>query len=274
MTEAIMNYYILDGSVKEVSSFSENYDDTRQSVYEVIRVINGVPLYLEDHFTRFENSSEMAKHKSGLTFERLSSEIKTLLERNSISDINVKLVSSTSESDKIRNFLFLINSSYPQEELYKNGVRLSTFKAVRQNPHAKIIYKSMRDEINAFLKRENFYEALLVNDNDEITEGSRSNVFFIKDGNIYTSPAKAVLLGITREKIVSLCRNNGLNVIEKEIPKNSISSFRSCFMSGTSPKVLPVRSVEDTCYDTEDVTLRQVMKLYNDDITEYINSHK
>lgn len=274
MAEAIMNYYILDGSVKEVFGFSDNYDDTRQSVYEVIRVINGIPLYLEDHFTRFEHSSEMAQHKSGLTFERLSSEIKTLLQHNNISDINVKLVSSTSESGEINNYLFLITSSYPEEELYKSGVKLSTFKAMRQNPHAKIIYKSMRDEINLYLKRENFYETLLINDNEEITEGSRSNVFFIKDDVIYTSPAKAVLLGITREKIVDLCKSSGIRFVERDIPKDNLADFNSCFMSGTSPKILPVKSVENIQYDTENRTLRKVMKLYNDDIAEYIKNHR
>ncbi len=154
--------------------------------------------------------------------------------------------------------------------MYDEGIKTLTYNAIRENPHAKVINQSLRDNVNALLKEKDCYEALYINDKNEITEGSRSNTFFLKGKKVYTAPAKDVLLGVTRQRIIRLCRENGIEVIEMPIKLNEINKFDAVFMSGTSPKVLPIKYIDDIKYDTKYPLLLKIMKIYDDEINNYL----
>jgi branched-chain amino acid aminotransferase len=113
-----------------------------------------------------------------------------------------------------------------------------------------------------------------VNCSGEITEGSRSNLFFIKGNSVYTSPSKDVLMGITRQRIISICRKNGIGVNETAILADQVEFFDAAFISGTSPKVLPISTIDDYKYSTDNSLLLNIMEIYNNEIQNYINNHK
>ena len=105
---------------------------------------------------------------------------------------------------------------------------------------------------------------LLVDRNGQITEGSRSNVFFIKDGEVFTAPAEKVLLGVTRSKIIEIIRSMGVVLHEEAVDAGDIGSFDAAFISGTSPKVLPISSAGETSFDVNEPILRKIMEKYDE----------
>ncbi|WP_443110713.1 aminotransferase class IV [Caloramator sp. mosi_1] len=104
---------------------------------------------------------------------------------------------------------------------------------------------------------------MLVNNFDEITEGSRSNIFFIKGSKLYTAPKEDVLVGITRIKVIEIANKLGFEVVEDKIKVSQISEFEACFLTGTSPKVLPISYIDSYAYNVNNDILRNIMREYD-----------
>ena len=107
----------------------------------------------------------------------------------------------------------------------------------------------MRSAIYHKLILEGSYEALLVNDNDLITEGSRTNIFFLRDDTLFTAPDNIVLNGITRKHILEICKENNINVKLTAVNINDIKEYDAVFMTGTSPIVLPFCNIGDFSFN-------------------------
>lgn len=274
MSEALLNQFIYNGKVYDTENFDTIYGDKTPSIYEVIRIMEGIPLFLEEHYERLINSSKILGFELVISMEEIKNNIDRMININKIKNYNIKIVINNLNEKEPSQYYFFISSSYPSEDMYENGIKTITYRAVRENPNAKVINKNLRGEVNRLLKEKDCYEALLVNDRGEITEGSRSNTFFIMGDQVYTSPSEGVLLGITRQRIVSLCMKNNINVIEKPVLASELSTFEALFMSGTSPKVLPICKVDGVDFSTHNKLLLKVMKIYNDEIKNYIESHK
>ena len=270
MGEAVLNYFIYNENIYETKDFEKKYKAINPSVYEVIRIKDGKALFLEEHYERFINSLKLSKSNLEIPISEIKESINKLTELNKISNYNVKIVFNNLNSNSINKYYFFIKTSYPTNEMYDEGIKTLTYSAIRENPHAKVINQSLRDNVNALLKEKDCYEALYINDKNEITEGSRSNTFFLKGKKVYTAPAKDVLLGVTRQRIIRLCRENGIEVIEMPIKLNEINKFDAVFMSGTSPKVLPIKYIDDIKYDTKYPLLLKIMKIYDDEINNYL----
>lgn len=274
MGEAVFQYFIYNGKLEKISDFEKIYVDRYPSVYEVIRIIDGVPLFLEEHYKRFVHSAEIVGCKLNLSFEEIKESIAKMIKNNNVTNYNIKLVVNNLESSKQDSYYFFISSSYPEESMYKNGVETFLYRAERKNPNAKVIDKNLRNTINQLLKDKKCFEAILVNQKEEITEGSRSNIFFVKGDEVVTSLAKDVLQGITRQRVMSQCERNGIKVIEETIPVRQLSSFDAAFICGTSPKILPISLIDDIKFSTTNKVLLKIMDIYNLEIENYINQHK
>jgi branched-chain amino acid aminotransferase len=274
MSEALLDSFIYNGEILNISKFENLYVEKKPSIYEVIRIMHGVPLFLEEHYERLIKSADVIGQKLDIPFEEVKDNIYKMIKSNNVTDYNIKIVINNLDNSKTNKYYFFISSKYPSHELYQTGVRTFLYKAERKDPHAKIINTNLRDEINLLLKQKDCYESLLVNDKNEITEGSRSNVFFIKQEKLFTSPAKDVLLGITRQRIISLCKRNNIEVVETPISVEDLNSFDSAFICGTSPKVLPIYLIDNINLATTDNLLKMIVQIYNDEITNYINEHK
>ena len=276
MSEAKLNCFQFNGKIYNTEEFDNLYKDIFPSVYEVIRVVDKVPLFLEDHYARFMNSLKLAanNYNFDIKFIDIKESINNLVKLNNVSNYNIKIVFNNIGNAKLNEYYFFIKSIYPENSLYEEGIKSFTYNAVRNNPNAKIINQNLRDTINNLLKEKNCYEALLVNNNNEITEGSRSNVFFLKDKTVYTAPVGDVLPGITRQKIIQLLKENGIEFKEEPIYENEIIKFDGAFMSGTSPKVLPISYINDIELSPKNDLLQKIMKIYDGEITKYTASHK
>lgn len=258
----IYNYFVFNGEIKSVSAFipSEN----EGGIYEVIRVFAGVPLFLDDHLARFYKSADISGKTIKYSSLEIHSFLKLLIEKDNIQEGNILISCKT-------NFkAFFIDHKYPTELDYKNGVRCGILHAERENPNAKVFQTTVRLQANNLISENVFYEVLLIDKKGRITEGSRSNVFFIKGNAISTPKAKKVLLGITRQKTLECANKLGYKVNETNVYLSDLAQFDAVFLTGTSPKILPIKQVEELKFDSQNSVLRILMERFDSMIAEHI----
>lgn len=243
-SEIVKDYVIQNGSL--IGSMDFDYDRTRAypGVYEVIRVIDGVPLFLERHLSRFRASSKLLGFELKIDDDSIARYMEELIKANNYYFGNVKIIINNLDKPVQDIYAFFIKSKYPSQEEIENGVPTILFYGERNNPNAKSTDLSLRDKINQEISMHNVYEALLVNKHDQITEGSRSNLFAVKSNSVYTSPAKDVLQGVTRGYIMEICESLGYELIEAPILVKDLPGLDGLFLTGTSPQVLPISSVD------------------------------
>ena len=266
------NIVIVNGNLCDASEYDALINSQEAYAYEVIRVIEGKPLFLEDHLERLKNTLAGIGMQCDFTAESLREDFGRLCTANGVLSDNVKIIIW---EDTV--CMMFTGATYPSEEMYRDGVGVGVLAAVRENPQVKISNFWLREFANRMIAENGFFEVMLANRKDCITEGSRSNMFFIKDGVVVTCPAEGVLLGITRKRIISVCEEHRVPIEYREISRKELGDFDAAFISGTSPNVLPIRFVKDENrmieYDVNDATLRRVMKLFDSEIAGYLEEN-
>lgn len=261
MIECSGHKFILNGELQPVEMFDKSLVYEGESVYEVLRISKGSPIFFADHMERLATSVRLQKREALADVREIKKSIISLTRADRRKEANIKIIFNYNKG--IANYLlYFIESSYPTESQYTKGVRGILFKAERKDPESKVIDHRLRSSIYHRLIHEKAYEAILVNENDEITEGSRSNIFFQKGEVLFTAPDSFVLSGITRKHILSICSENGIKVNMSSIKSADISSFDSVFMTGTSPMVLPFSTVDNIVFSAESLIIRSLRKLY------------
>lgn len=273
--EIAKDYFLYNGDILPSEEFDIEKTTVYPSVYEVIRVIDGVPLFFEEHIDRLWSSVKLLGYKQPYENTVIKEHILKLLELNKCYNYNVKIVINTLDSENPNLFVYYVVSNYPAVELYEKGIHTILYEAERDNPNVKVIVADFRNKINKSIKNAGAYETLLVNDRGEITEGSRSNVFFVKDDIFYTAPAKDVLVGITRSRIIQLCLKLGYDIMEQPISVDFLKDIDGLFLTGTSPKVLPIASIDERKYNSAgNSAIRAIRDAYNKLINDYIDKNK
>ncbi len=232
-------------------------------IYEVFRVINSKSILLDDHLDRLILSILGIGKQIPENFKlRLQNNIDKLIEKSSIQEGNIKIVVQY-YSDKEEIVIYFIPHFYPMDEDYKNGVDVGLFKSIRENPNIKA-ESNKRVLINSIIKQKKLYEVLLVNEMDKITEGSRTNIFFIDfENKVYTAPDNCVLKGITRKYAIKICNDGQIPCLLNEVTVNELKNYQSAFLTGTSPKILPVKRIENITFDVNSPVLKTIMKAYD-----------
>ena len=240
-------------------------------IYEVLRVINGKPLFLEDHFDRFDKSLAEAGIQNPIQFLTVKTILYEVLIRNTTDICNIRY-ELILENNQTTIAVYEVHFRYPDNREYEKGVNISHFRAERTNPHLKQtnVNNRIREALKAIYRKEKVFEVLLIDHFGNITEGSRSNVFFVKKQTLISPPSESMLEGITRKKVIQLASEKGIKCIEKSIRFEEISSFDACFLTGTSPKVLPVKQIGSLLFDPQNDIIAQLVVGYNLLIEAYI----
>jgi branched-chain amino acid aminotransferase len=266
MSECFGEYFILDGVVRLSKTFDNSLIYEGESVYEVLKSISGLPVFFGDHMERLQKSvqasgRQMISDKGSLKL--------TVCENHEM--INIKIVFNY-RNGASHSLLYYLEPHYPTEDQYREGVKGILFGGERRDPESKVIDQKLRDEINRQLNIEKGYEALLVNSNKCITEGSRTNIFFIRDNRLFTAPDKSVLSGITRKHILGICKESGIPVSLECVRADEVDKYESVFMTGTSPVVLPFRSINGINFNVGHPFISILRELYQEKVKESLKS--
>ena len=270
---ALLSFFVLNDQLRSTCDFNPYQLQNGKQVYEVIRIIEGKPLFMREHLNRFFKSAAISGISLPVNDKDLIVRIKALIEANRLVNGNIEFLVHIDTYGEKRFVAMVIPYFYPTGEMYKNGVKVSVMEAVRKYPNAKAYNRNLRDKADKIIKEKDVYEVILKNDKGYLTEGSRSNIFFIsKDSTVHTPPLSLVLPGITRMKIFDICSKNRINIIEENITLRHTEEFNSFFITGTSPKVLPVKSLDGIGFNTDNKLLRNIKLWYDNEINGCVNN--
>jgi len=269
MKENIGNFIIKNGKlfINNSCQLNNGLTDNIQ-LYEVIRIINGTALFIEEHIERLINSAtikELNIKGKDYYYDQISECIKI----NSIKNGNIKL-KVEQNADKQDCYCFRIAHRYPTPEQYEQGVKVALYPYEREDPQAKVLVPDWREKAEEIKKEKEVFELLLVNNQENITEGSKSNLFFIKGNKLYTSPSKMRLQGITLKKISEIAKEKGIEIVTEEIKKHRITEFEAAFISGTSPGIIALQQIDNTKYDVKNAIIKELSTSYHLVVDKYL----
>jgi branched-chain amino acid aminotransferase len=141
--------------------------------------------------------------------------------------------------------------AYMGDEALTNGIRVKTSSFSRHHVNITMCKaKANGNYMNSILAhqeavQDGYHEALLLDVDGFVAEGSGENVFIVRRGKLYTPDLTSALEGITRDTIVQLAAEIGLEVVEKRITRDEVYSADEAFFTGTAAEVTPIRELDN-----------------------------
>ena len=269
METCLLQHFILNSDLKDSCDFNTGILDEGPGIYEVFRVINGTPLFLEEHIKRFYTSAFYEQFSDPISEQQLMVSLKNLIETNSLKQGNIRFQYLIHPSRGPVFMAWIVPTIYPSKSDYESGVDIVTLNASRKRPHSKRTNLPLRQLAEEIIEEDRVAEVLLINKKGLVTEGHRSNIFFVGDNTLHTSPVELVLPGITRDKIIALAKREGIPVIEKDIESKDLTDFDACFLSSTSKNVLPIHRIDEIDYKAKNPITTKLALLFD----KLVNDH-
>ena len=268
------------------------------SIYEVFRTYDGVPLFYDEHWQRFENSASLIRMKIGFSKDAVTEQIRATVHASGAArakrDVYVRFTVTRGDgpmdllpSGDARSRLVVIVKEVPtwNPVFYSRGVNVAVV-GTRRNP---------RKALDPNIKGGNYLnnvlgimearavgadDCLMLSEDGFITEASNSNVFFVIDGELSTpSQTAANLRGLTKAAIHEACKANGLATRETEISAAAARAASECFLSSATREVMPVHTLrmEDggtrTFPEGGGALTRRVRGYYRGHVERYVREH-
>lgn len=247
---------------KDSADAASGIDDVAYKIiYDVMRTRNGRILFKQSYADRFSKSLALATPTHELPAE-LSQKLQERLQRyvdapgvflDNLAEQNLKIFSWVADgaagTSPIPVIFLLSKSSYPPESMYRDGAKFGLlYNAHRVNPNLKIAQTALRDRANAFQRDNGLFEVLLVHnaaDHYLVPEGSRSNYLLQRrDGSWWCSAPEDILVGITLQTTYRVMQACGFGDVQHaKLDLSDILSCKALYMLGTSPTILPIRSI-------------------------------
>src|SRR5262245_60331059 len=234
-------------------------------VFEGLRSYGGRVFRLEEHISRLYESSKAILLEIPMSQQEMCDAVNETVRLNKIDDGYLRHVITRGagtlglDPNRCSNPQIIIIadkiSLYPQE-LYENGMEIVTVSVQRTHPAAlSPRIKSLNYLNNILAKIEGLQagciEALMLNHKGEVAEGTGDNIFLVRGGVLYTPPLDAgVLGGVTRDAVIEVARDAGIEVRETALTKHDVYVADECFLTGTAAEVIPVVKVDSRAIGT------------------------
>ncbi len=208
----------------------------------------------KEHFDRLKFSAESTHLRLDYSSEDLEKITYKILEQNRLTDAYIRPLVYSGES----------MSLFPSEEshivimawnwgkfLGDQMIRLKLSSFQRPNPKSCIVEaKVCGHYVNSMLatteaKKAGYDEALLTDMHGFVAEGPGANLFYEKDGKLYTPSLGNILRGITRNTIIDIAKGMGYEVVEKQTTPEELKTADSAFYCGTAVEVVGIKSLDD-----------------------------
>lgn len=253
------------------------------AVFEGIRsypVGEGTKIFkAKAHYDRLRHSAELMKMPFNYTTEQLTELSYEVLKRNNFTDAYLRplVICSPNMSLSKGKACFLTIQAWEWTNGYlANKMRLMT--STYQRPNAKAFHidaKVSGHYVNSILacqeaKDNGFDEALLLDSNGYVAEGPGANVFYEKDGVLFTPAKGHILPGITRATVIEICKELNIAVEEKFFTADEMKEADTAFYCGTAAEVVELASLDETVFpmDWEDSLSAQIQKAYKAKVLE------
>jgi branched-subunit amino acid aminotransferase/4-amino-4-deoxychorismate lyase len=239
---------ILNGKVIKAEEATLSVQDRELQygfgVYESLRVIEGKAVYPEDHIERLFHSATGIALRHQFTSDQVLTWLRLLIASDNLEEATIRILLMGGMEAR----LFITSGvllTYP-EAFYTEGITCISYEGERLFPQYKTCsllmnYVALRQASTA-----GAFEALLVDRNDRVLEGTRSNVFACTGNTLYTAPSHEVLEGVTRDRILKAAEQLGYSIVYEAPTRSDLLDLRydELFISSTSMGALPVASFD------------------------------
>ena len=266
----LLNGKLLSADAAEAGFLFQPQDE--RMYYEVIRVVQRVPLFLEDHLERLNRSVD----RSFAIPSDLAAEGQMLVKANSLTEANLRIVLT-----RHLRVMHLTPSYYPDNQMIAEGVATGILLWERPDPNTKVIHADYKQAVAERFARPGPFgpcsELLLADRQGYLTEGSRSNLFFISGNQVVSAPDERVLLGITRRYVLQAIADAQLELTVDLLTLDDVRrrGIRTAFLSGSPIDLLPIRAIEDLPMESaHDPFFIKLYKAYMQLLQNYIDQHR
>jgi branched-chain amino acid aminotransferase len=246
--------YFLPKSEAKISVYDHGflYGD---GVFEGIRAYNGRVFKLEEHIKRLYNSANSIELSIPMSQEDLKKKVLETIRRNGLKDAYVRVVVTRGVGD-----LGLDPRKCPKSSIIIIADRITLWKekslkaitaSTRRNAVTALnpMIKSLNYLNNILAKleanRANVSEAIMLNQQGLVCEGTGDNIFIVKNRVIATPPPSAnILVGVTRDAVIELASKEGLKVEQRDITVHELYNADEAFFTGTAAEVMPLVEVD------------------------------
>jgi branched-chain amino acid aminotransferase len=223
--------------------------------------VNGTAIFrLQDHTDRLFNSAKILRMELPFTKEQVNEAQKQVVRANKLESCYIRPLTWIG-SEKLGvsprgNTIHLMVAAwawgaYLGEEGLQRGIRVKTSSYARHHVNITMTQaKAVSNYSNSILANmealdDGYDEALLLDTSGFVAEGAGENVFIVKDGVVYTPDLSAgALNGITRNTTLHICKDLGIEVVQKRITRDEVYIADECFFTGTAAEVTPIREVD------------------------------
>jgi len=215
---------------------------------------------LGDHMERLKSSAKILGMKLPFNVDELCEAVRELIRKNELKSAyirpiafyGVKGIGVDPTGYPVDVFIAAFGfGAYLGEEGLNNGIRCATSSWHRISPSSlATMGKICGHYVNSMLahceaKAAGYDEAIMLNDQQYISEGSGENIFMVKDDRIFTPPLSAgILPGITRETVKTLAKDEAFELVERDINRSELYIADEVFMTGTAAEITPVREID------------------------------
>lgn len=239
------------------------------AVFEGVRAyktVDGTAIFrLKEHTQRLYNSAKIFQMAIPYDMETLIEAQKEVVRANQLESCYLRpLVWIGSEKMGVSargNTIHVGIAAWPWgaylgEDGLKRGIRVKTSSFTRHHVNVSMVRaKASGYYINSILANQEvtahgYDEALLLDTDGYVSEGSGENVFIVKNGKLYTPDLASCLDGITRDAVVTMARDLGIEVIEKRITRDEMYCADEAFFTGTAAEITPIRELDDRAIGT------------------------
>ena len=234
------------------------------AVFEGVRAyktVDGTAIFrLKEHTQRLYNSAKIFQMAIPYDMETLIEAQKEVVRANQLESCYLRpLVWIGSEKMGVSargNTIHVGIAAWPWgaylgEDGLKRGIRVKTSSFTRHHVNVSMVRaKASGYYINSILANqevtaEGYDEALLLDTDGYVSEGAGENVFIIKNGKIYTPDLASCLDGITRDAVLTMARDLGIDVVEKRITRDEVYCADEAFFTGTAAEITPIRELDN-----------------------------
>jgi len=230
-------------------------------VWEGIRLHKSKLVFIDEHLDRIFNSANGISLHIPLTKNEIIDEIEKVLSKNDmIDDVHIRLI--ISRGNKITpyqnpnanvgpiNFVIIPEYKKTNPQIYLNGIRIGRVQTIRPPESILSTHFNTLSKLNCILasieaNELNYDEGIMNDPNGNISTCNSTNLFFVKNKQVWTSTGKYCLNGITRNKAILLCKMNEIVCHETNFTFEDIKDCEEAFVTGTFAGIIPVSKIEN-----------------------------
>jgi len=244
-------------------------------LFETIRVNRGRPLFLKDHLERIESSCSAFNICLDVDpIEDWYEKIERVIAANNLGDglaaVKILVTRGTDfpeprlpKSQKPTVIIYARSYNPPSSEKYNKGLKLITFPHRR---HTKLAdYKSLNYLFYLAAKEwavgKGGDEALILNGDGTVSEGSTTNIFYVKDGKVYKPISAHYLRGIMEKQVIKFLETAGVEVKEKETYIEDLLEADELFLTNSLIEVIPAYSIDGKVLSRKGNTIRELVEM-------------